>query len=38
MLSFPTQVLNAGAVLVDGKLDPDDKVWLEGDQLPLGKG
>ena len=38
MLSFPTQVLNAGAVLVDGKLDPEDKVWLEGDQLPLGEG
>ena len=38
MLSFPTQVLSAGAVLVDGKLDPDDKVWLEGDQRPAAEG
>lgn len=38
MLSFPTQTISAGAVQVDGMLDPDDKVWLEGDQLPLKDG
>jgi uncharacterized protein len=34
MLSFPTQAVSAGAVQVDGSLDPDDRVWLEGDQRP----
>ena len=34
MLSFSTQSLNAGAIPVDGDLDPDDKVWQEGDSLP----
>lgn len=38
MLSFPTQTLSAGAVQVNGTLDPDDKVWLEGDQLPHEEG
>jgi uncharacterized protein len=35
MLSFPTQTVQAGAVQVDGMLDPDDQVWVEGDALPL---
>lgn len=38
MLSFPTQTVSAGAVQVNGTLDPDDKVWLEGDQRPTGPG
>lgn len=38
MLSFPTQTVGAGAVQVDGVLDPDDKVWLEGDQRPAKAG
>jgi uncharacterized protein len=38
MLSFPTQTVSAGAVQVDGTLDPDDKVWLEGDLRPSGTG
>src|SRR5258708_5170060 len=38
MLSFPTQTIGAGAVQVDGTLDPDDKVWLEGDLRPTGTG
>jgi uncharacterized protein len=35
MLSFPAQSLQRGAIQVKGELDPDDKVWLEGDQRPL---
>ena len=35
MLSFPTRSLSQGAIQVKGDLDPDDKVWLEGDQRPL---
>jgi uncharacterized protein len=38
MLSFPTQTVSAGAVQVSGTLDPDDKVWQEGDDRPLGAG
>jgi uncharacterized protein len=38
MLSFPTQTISAGAVQVNGTLDPDDKVWLEGDQRPEAPG
>ena len=38
MLSFPTQTVSAGAVQVNGTLDPDDKVWLEGDDRPTGAG
>lgn len=38
MLSFPTQAVSAGAVQVNGTLDPDDKVWLEGDERPAGPG
>lgn len=38
MLSFPTQTISAGAVKVNGTLDPDDKVWLEGDRRPLRSG
>lgn len=38
MLSFPTQTVSAGAVQVDGTLDPDDRVWLEGDQRPAAEG
>jgi uncharacterized protein len=34
MLSFPTRTLTVGAIQVKGDLDPDDKVWLEGDQRP----
>ncbi|MBM4193284.1 MAG: DUF177 domain-containing protein [Gemmatimonadetes bacterium] len=34
MLSIPTQSLSAGAVRVEGVLDRDDKVWLEGDPRP----
>ena len=34
MLSFPTRSLSQGAVQVHGDLDPDDRVWLEGDQRP----
>ena len=34
MLSFPAQSLHAGAVQVDGNLDPADQVWLEGDTRP----
>ena len=36
MLSFPTRSLGVGAIQVVGDLDPDDKVWLEGDQRPAG--
>jgi uncharacterized protein len=35
MLSFSTQSLLRGAIQAKGDLDPDDKVWLEGDQRPL---
>jgi len=35
MLSFPTQSLASKAVQVKGGLDPDDKVWLEGDERPV---
>jgi len=35
MLSFPTRSLLRGAVQVAGDLDPDDKVWIEGDQRPV---
>ena len=38
MLSFPTQLVSAGAVQVNGTLDPDDKIWLEGDDRPVGAG
>ena len=38
MLSFPTRTVSAGAVQVDGTLDPDDKVWLEGDPRPAAGG
>ncbi|MCX5755358.1 MAG: DUF177 domain-containing protein [Gemmatimonadetes bacterium] len=38
MLSFPTQTISAGAVQVDGTLDPEDKVWLESDVRPAGTG
>jgi uncharacterized protein len=38
MLSFPTQTISAGAVQVNGTLDPDDKVWVEGDDRPTGAG
>lgn len=38
MLSFPTQTIGAGAVQVDGMLDPDDRVWQEGDLRPSGAG
>jgi uncharacterized protein len=38
MLSFPTQTVSAGAVQVNGTLDPDDKVWVEGDDRPTGAG
>ena len=38
MLSFPTQTISAGAVQVDGTLDPDDRVWLEGDLRPAQPG
>jgi uncharacterized protein len=38
MLSFPTQLVSAGAIQVNGTLDPDDKVWLEGDERPIGAG
>jgi uncharacterized protein len=38
MLSFPTQTVSAGAIQVNGTLDPDDKVWLEGDDRPIGGG
>jgi uncharacterized protein len=38
MLSFPTQMVSAGAVQVNGTLDPDDKIWLEGDDRPTGAG
>lgn len=38
MLSFPTQSVSAGAIQVNGTLDPDDKVWLEGDDRPAGAG
>jgi len=38
MLSFPTQKVGAGAVDVTATLDPDDKVWLEGDDRPQGPG
>lgn len=38
MLSFPTQSVSAGAVQVQGMLDPDDKAWLEGDTRPNGPG
>ena len=34
MLSFPTRALTVAAVQVKGGLDPDDKVWIEGDQRP----
>jgi uncharacterized protein len=34
MLSFPTRALTVGAISVNGDLDHDDKVWLEGDQRP----
>lgn len=35
MLSFPTRSLLQGAIQVSGELDPDDKIWQEGDQRPL---
>ncbi len=38
MLSIPTQTVSAGAVRVSGTLDPDDKVWLEGDEQPTSPG
>jgi uncharacterized protein len=38
MLSFPTQTISAGAIQVTGTLDPDDKVWLEGDDRPAEAG
>jgi len=38
MLSFPTQTISAGAIQVNGTLDPDDKVWQEGDTRPRGVG
>lgn len=38
MLSFPTRTISAGAVQVNGTLGPEDAVWLEGDQRPLGLG
>ena len=38
MLSFPTQAVSAGAVQVDGTLDPDDRVWHEGDLRPVSGG
>ena len=38
MLSFPTQTVSAGAVQVTGVLDPDDRVWLEGDPRPEAEG
>lgn len=38
MLSFPTQKVGAGAVDVTATLDPDDKVWLEGDDRPQAPG
>ena len=36
MLSFPAQALQSGAVQVQGNLDTDDQVWLEGDARPAG--
>ncbi len=38
MLSFPTRVVSDGAVQVSGVLDPDDKVWIEGDDRPETPG
>ena len=38
MLSFPTQVVSAGAVQVSGILDQADAVWLEGDAKPEEDG
>lgn len=38
MLSFPTQTVSAGAIQINGTLDPDDKVWIEGDDRPAGAG
>ena len=34
MLSFSARALSQGAIQVKGDLDPDDKVWLEGDERP----
>lgn len=34
MLSFPAQTLQVGAVQVNGVLDPDDQLWIEGDLRP----
>lgn len=38
MLSFPTQAFSAGAIQVNGTLDVDDAVWLEGDSRPDSPG
>ena len=35
MLSFPTQSLSVAAVQVNGNLDRDDQVWVEGDVRPV---
>ncbi len=35
MLSFPTQSITAAAVQVNGELDRDDAVWIEGDTRPI---
>jgi len=36
MLLFPTRSLLQGAIQVTGDLKPDDKIWQEVDQRPLG--
>lgn len=36
MLSFDLRSLDAHAIQVDGVLAPDDSVWLEGDERPVG--
>jgi uncharacterized protein len=35
MLSFPTQSLSVAAIQVNGSIDRDDQVWLEGDVRPV---
>ena len=34
MLSFPTRSLLQGAIQVTGELEPDDRIWQDGDQRP----
>jgi uncharacterized protein len=36
MLSFPTRSLLQGAIQVTGDIEPDDRIWQEVDQRPLG--